>query len=219
MSGEVFWSDLAIVGQLYQRRWEAAGRMIAQTVTPLVQYREIVLGHYAPSLLPAVLRLMVDRRFEKHLLYHLDDFGWMGYDPPPDPLAIERSWRLTKSRFDNFAINPVSDRALRGLLEECRAHDIRVFFLLMPDHSLVRGCYRLIDNQFLPYLQELSAENHAPILDARAWVPDEELADRSHLSPRGARSFSERFGREVYRPLVEGRPLGREVLLDARDQH
>src|SRR6185437_8668134 len=116
------------------RRWEAAGQVIAETLTPLVQYRQTVLAHYAPSLAPAILQGISDRGFERYMLYHLDDFGWVDYDLHADPVHVERAWRLTKPLFDHFSVNPVSDRALRGLLEECRAYGIRVAFVLMPDH-------------------------------------------------------------------------------------
>jgi hypothetical protein len=215
---DVYWSDVSILGGLYHRRWKTAGQVLAQTLTPMLQYRESVLEHYLPSVLPPALKQLCDRGFEKYLSYHLDDFGWVEYDiHPDDGTQAERARRFTKPLFDNFFINEVSDRALRDLLEECRANDIQVVFLLMPDHSLVRGWYASMQDKFLPYLRRLSAENNAPIVDARAWQPDEDIPDCCHLSPRGARSFSERFGREVYRPLLQGRPLAKEVLLGSGD--
>jgi hypothetical protein len=211
---DVYWSDVPILGGLYHRRWEAIAQVMVQSLTPLLQYREIVLKHYAPSLLPPMLRQLGDGGFEKHLQYHLDDFGWVDYELNPDPTYLERARRVTKPLFDNFFISAVSDRALRDMLEECRTHDIQVVFLLMPDHSLVRGWYASIQDKLMPYLRRLSAENHAPIVDMRTWQTDEDIPDCCHLSPKGARSFSERFGREVYRPLLKGRPLAKELLLN-----
>jgi hypothetical protein len=208
---DVYWSDVPIFARLYHRRWEAIGQVIAQTLTPLLPYREPVLAHYAPALLPPMRRPLGERVFEKHLPYHLDDFGWVEYDVPhTDDHAFQRH---IKPLFDNFFIHPFAERAWHDLLEECRAHHIQVLFLLMPDHSLVRGWYDLIQDKYLPYLRRLSAENYAPIVDARAWQPDEDIPDYCHLSPKGARSFSERFGREVYRPLLQGRPLAKDILL------
>jgi hypothetical protein len=86
----------------------------------------------------------------------------------------------------------------------------------MPEHSLVGGWYASMQNRFLPYLRRLSAENNAPIVDARDWQPDEDIPDCNHLSPKGAWAFSERFGREVYRPLLQDRPLPQDVLLRDR---
>lgn len=217
---DVYWSDVSIIGQLYQRRWEAADRMIAQTLTPLLQYREPVLEHYTPSLLGTLFQQQLeDGVFEKYLQYHLDDFGWVDFfNLHTDPVHTERVRRVIKPLFDDFHINAVSDRALHDMLAECRARNIRVMFLLMPDHSMMRGWYKSVQDRLFSYLRRLSAENDALILDARSWQPDEDFPDCCHLSQRGAHSFSERFGREVYRPLLEGRAPAREILLDAKDQ-
>jgi hypothetical protein len=209
---DVYWSDLPILAQLYHRRWEALSQVIVQMLTPMLGSRESVLEHYLPCVVPPVLKQLCDRGFEKGLRYRLDDFGWVEYDIRDDGTYIERAKRVTKPLFDNFVINDVSDRALRDLLEECRTHDIQVCFLLMPDHSLVRGWYASMQHQLLPYLRRLSVEHQAPIIDARAWLPDVDIPDCCHLSPQGARAFSERFGREVYRPLLQGRPLPQDVL-------
>jgi hypothetical protein len=210
---DLYWSDVAILGCLYQRHWEAISQVLAQTLTPLLEYRETVLEHYLPLMVPPALKQTCDRGFEKCLPYRLDDFGWVEYEIHDDGSYAERARRFTKPLFDHFDIDAVSDRALRDLLAECRAYAIQVVFLLMPDHSLVRGWYAAIEDKFLPYLRQLSIENHAPIVDARAWQPDEDIPDYAHLSPKGARAFSERFGREVYRPLLQGQPLAKNILL------
>jgi hypothetical protein len=210
---DVYWSDVPIIGCLYHRYWEALGQVLEQTLTPMLPYREAVLEHYLPSMVPPLLKQLCDRGFEKYLPYRLDDFGWVEYDIRDDGTHAEKARRFNKPLFDNFAIDAVSDRALRDLLAECRAHDIQVVFLLMPDHSLIRGWYASMEDRFLPYLRRLSGENNAPIVDARAWQPDEDIPDCTHLSPKGARAFSERFGREVYRPLIQGQPLPQDVLL------
>lgn len=210
---DVYWSDVPIIGRLYHRGWETVGQLIVQTLTPMLQYRESVLEHYFPSAIPPAVKQMFDRGFEKCLPYRLDDLGWVEYDIRDDGTNTERALRYTKPLFDNFFINPVSDRALRELLAECREHGIQVWFLLMPDHSLVRSWYASMQDKFTPYLRSLSIENQAPIIDARAWLADEDIPDYCHPSPKGARVFSERFGREVYRPLLQGRQLRQDVLL------
>jgi hypothetical protein len=214
-SRDVYWSDVGVIARLYHRRWQAIGQVIEHTLTPLLPYRQSVLEHYAPFVVSATMKQMCDRGFEKCLPYRLDDFGWVDYDIQDDGTFKERAQRVNKPLFDHFFVSPVSDCALRDLLEECRANSIQVVFLLMPDHSLVRSWYTAMQDKVMSYLRQLSIENHAPIVDARAWQPDEHIPDYCHLSPRGALSFSERFGREVYRPLVQGRPLPKEVLLNA----
>src|SRR5262249_31888511 len=162
--------------------------------------------------------LVTDSKFNDQLRSQLDGFGWVPFHlDRPDPAAIDthiqRARLTTKPLFDNFCINAISDRALHEMLEECRTNDIRVAFLLMPEHSLFRGWYPPMQAKLTTYLQQLSAEYRAPVLDARAWCDDEDIPDCSHMSPRGARTFSARFGREVYRPLLQGQPLTKDLLL------
>lgn len=216
---DCYWPDVAVLARLYYRGWEAAGQLLEQTLMPMLQHREIILEHYAPSLLPPLWRESVDRGFEKYMQYHLDDFGWVDNYLQPHPFLLARVRDIVKPLLlDNFFVNERSDLALRDLLEECRTHNIRVMFILMPDHSMVRGWYASMQDRLLPYLHRLSIENRAPIVDARDWQPDEDFPDGVHLSPRGARSFSERFGREVYRPLMQGAPPAKKILLKDAEQ-
>jgi hypothetical protein len=210
---DVYWSDVSILGRLYDRRWEAVGQAVAQTLTPLLQYREGILQHYAPRLLSPMFRQTREVGFDKYVLYHLDDFGWVDNSLQTDPAHPHTARSVIKPLFDHFTINDISDRALHDLLMECRRHDIQVLFVLMPDHSLIRSWYPSIQRDLMPYLRRLSVENHAPILDARTWQPDENIPDCVHLSQKGARAFSERFGREVFRPLIQGKPLDQDILM------
>src|SRR5262249_26471353 len=148
---DVYWSDVPIIDRLYHRRWEAVGQLIAETLTPLLQYRETMLEHFAPTLLPHLLRQLSDNTFEKCLQSHLDDFGWVDYEVRADPIHNERAKCVYKRLFDNFAISDVSDRALREMLEECREQGIQTVFLLMPEHSMLRGWYASMQHRLMPY--------------------------------------------------------------------
>jgi len=213
---DMYWSDLPTIGRLYRRRGEAAGRVFAETVTPALHYRLDVLNHCAPFLLPQTM--LTDSKFNNLLRSHLDGFGWVPLHlDPPDPAEtdrqIQRARLMTKPLYDKFFINAISDKAFHEMLEECRANDIRVAFLLMPEHSLIRSWYPSMQAKLTTYLRRLSAEYRAPVLDTRAWCDDQDIPDCCHLSPRGAHFFSVRFGCEVYRPLLQGRPLSKDLLL------
>lgn len=213
---DMYWSDLPTISRLYHRRGEAAGRVFAEMVTPALHYRMAVLNRCAPVLMPPTL--LAESEFNNLLRAHLDGFGWVPFHlDRPDPAEIgthiQRAHLMTKPLFDHFCINAISDKALHEMLDECRANDIRVAFFLMPEHSLLRGWYPPMQAKLTTYLQRLSEDYRAPILDARAWCGDEDIPDCCHLSPRGARAFSARFGHEVYRPLLQGRPLAKSLLL------
>jgi hypothetical protein len=91
---------------------------------------------------------------------------------------------------------------------------IRTVLIILPEHSTLRGWYPPATRAVLTaYLRRLGDDYHAPVIDARTWCGDEEFVDYCHLQPVGARSFSERFGREVYHPLLQGQVPGGAVLL------
>ncbi|HEY7315733.1 MAG TPA: hypothetical protein VH643_40765 [Gemmataceae bacterium] len=213
---DFYCSDLPTISHLYRRRGEAAGRVFAETVTPALHYRLAVLNRCAPCLLPQTL--LTETEFNNLLRFHLDGSGWVPFNlDHPDPAGpethIQRARLMTKPLFDKFSVSPISDRALNEMLKECQAHDIRVAFLLMPEHSLLRGWYPSMQDKLTTYLRQLSEAYHAPVIDTRVWCGDKDIPDCCHLSPKGARAFSERFGRDVYRPLLRGQPLSKELLL------
>src|SRR5262249_57384422 len=115
-----------------------------------------------------------------------------------------------------WRIAPASDRALRDRLDECRAEGIKVALCLMPEHSECRRWYSPQTHAVVRgYLAELTRQYGVPALDLRDWAPDEHFADFCHMAPWGAEPFSERFGRDVLRPLLRNEPLDRNVLLQA----
>jgi hypothetical protein len=214
---DMYWADVPIMSRLYRRRWDAFTNVFEATVSPGVHYRTSLLGRYAPFLLPPLSSSALD--FGELAWDKLDGAGWLPSPferPGPDGFALlmENAKKLTKPLLDEFQISEVSDRALRDLLDECNAHAIRVALLILPEHSMLRSWYPPGTRSALSaYLHRLGHAYHAPVIDARAWCGDEEFGDYCHLLPAGARSFSERFGREVYRPLLQGRALGDAVLL------
>jgi hypothetical protein len=86
----------------------------------------------------------------------------------------------------------------------------------MPEHSALRGWYPPAARTALhAWLGRLRDDYRLPVIDARTWAADGDFVDFCHLLPRGARPFSERFGREVFGPLLAGRdPDPRQLLAD-----
>jgi hypothetical protein len=113
-----------------------------------------------------------------------------------------------------FRIRPVADGALRELLQTCARHAIRVAVVLLPEHNALRPCY-LPDVQARvgAYLADLTRQEQVPVVDTRGWVSDDDFLDGIHALPQAAGPYTERFGRDVLRPLLEGRPLPPHLLL------
>ena len=104
----------------------------------------------------------------------------------------------------NFRLGGPTCRAVRALLELCRAEGIASALVLMPEGAEFQSWYPpQAWSQIQNFLAELSRDFAAPVINARGWVGEDQFADSHHLIAAGARRFSERLGREVVRPLLD----------------
>lgn len=214
---DVYRPDLSVIGRLFHRRHDAFNQLVAETITPALHYRAQLLDRGAPFLLSTSTLLQVsmsDLAWKK-----MDGSGWLPApferpSPASFPAALQHAQNMTKPVLDHFQIDEVSDKALHDMLDDCRAYGIRTVLLFMPEHSTLRSWYpQQMRDKWTEYLRRLNAEYHVPTIDARTWCGDEQFTDYCHLRPEGARSFSELFGREVYRPLLEDHDLNQKTLL------
>jgi hypothetical protein len=138
----------------------------------------------------------------------IDPWGWK---PVRGPLPADRVAVATlKTRGEycryvrdgQFAASKLA--ALRDLLAECRRERIRTAVLLMPEGTAFRSLYPAnMDHELTATLQAMRDETGcAAVIDARTWVEDDGFIDSHHLIDAGARTFTERFGREVLPTLL-----------------
>ena len=137
------------------------------------------------------------------------DAGWMLQDQID---AETRRRRFDAARaiyhdsLGHYHIDAVTDRALRESLDLCRQKRIECVLLITPESSEFRSWYNAEGLEaFGRYCDGLRKEYGVPIIDARSWVPDELFTDGHHPLRAGAEAFTDRLGREVLQPLVEGR--------------
>jgi hypothetical protein len=105
----------------------------------------------------------------------------------------------------NFQISDVADQSLRELIELCRLEKIELVLVLTPESSEFRGWYPQSTEQMVQgYCEELRRRCAVSVIDARAWLPDEDFLDSHHALPHGAEIFTLRLGREVLEPLIRG---------------
>jgi hypothetical protein len=98
----------------------------------------------------------------------------------------------------HFRISSDADRALRELLDTCRAQNIAVVLFLMPESAAFRGWYPPETRSRLSeYLEVLHSEYDVPLIDTRRWIEDWDFSDGHHLLSWGAAAFTRRFAREV----------------------
>lgn len=205
---ELCWTDLRVLSRYLPGKLELFGRTLKGNLAPLVAYRGRLLHAGAHRLLPRELERGLRR--EEADATSADRRGWLPYRKIPANLEAQRR-EVAKGLFvaapllEPLRISPDSDRALRELLEECRAEGIQAALFLMPEHSECRRWYTPRTHALASdYLRKLSAEYDLPILDTRTWSPDEDFADFCHLAPRGVKPFSERFDRELLGPWLRG---------------
>jgi hypothetical protein len=211
------WVDIPLLAHYYEVGWTAANNVLARHITPAIHYRQGLLNHYAPCLLP-VDRVRELESVTRRAAIAEDDWG--AYPAEGQPMTGERGEKmLAVGRYimapvvRNFRIHERSDEALHALLGECRDRGIKVVLFMMPEHSALRECYPPdMLTIYHDFLARLGRGYHVPIIDGRTWCADDEFSDIFHLLGAGARTFSERFGRDICQPLLDGRPLAKEVL-------
>jgi hypothetical protein len=204
---DVYWPDVSVIARLYHRRGTALEYVLRETLTPALHYRVRLLNRRARFLIPDSKQNAL--RFEEMAWSRLDGWGWLPIprDSTETAALLGRDRALTQPLLDDYRISGIAEQALRSLLDECRTHDIKTVLVLMPEHSALRSWYSpATRTKLAAYLHRLSAEYQAPVVDASAWCDDEGFGDCCHLQPHAARAFSERFGREIYHPLIVGHP-------------
>jgi hypothetical protein len=200
----VGWHDLPVLcsfgspaGPLY-RRWAE------ERLWPWFTYRYGLVSRFAPELIPVQNR-------QDCFWTALDRLGWRtcGFDTVT-PEAYQRG--VAASHKDHgtvlehdFCIGDVPDRALRELLSLCQREGVAAALFTMPEATVYQSWYTpQARGTVAAYLDRLAREYHIPVFDARDWAADAAFFDGQHLLPCGAQQFTERFGREVLRPLLEG---------------
>jgi hypothetical protein len=137
----------------------------------------------------------------------LKPLGGMFLDEQIDPAERSRRTEVMRSQYaatlQDYELDPAADRAAHALLDLCRLEHIRPVLLLTPESSAFRSWYtpRALTTLY-QYLDRLSREYDAPLIDARTWLADGDFTDGHHVLRGGAVAFTRRLAREVLGPLV-----------------
>jgi hypothetical protein len=216
VADELRWTDLTVLSRYLPGKLDFFANALKGNLVPLLCYRS--------RMLHAAARFLLSRELDRGLAKEDEDWtcadgtGWLPYRRIPADLAaqrreVEKGLLVAAPLLNPLRISTDSDRALRELLEECRAFSIKTALFLMPEHSACRGWYTPQTRTVVSaYLRQLGQDYHIPVIDARDWVPDEHFADFCHMMPQGAGPLSERFCRDVLCPWLQGRPLADAVL-------
>jgi hypothetical protein len=210
---EMHWGDIPLVWRYFRDTPEVLKRGLRKNLVPLQGYRSyLIQAGAAPLLSRQQIKEMGDTRLD---LDPADASGWFPLTYGADtPAEVERTLKRGRGELqpllDPVRIDPRNDAALRELLGECHTRGIKAVVYLMPEPAVTRGWYAPPSRALVQhYLAGLSREFDVPVIDTRNWLPDKDFADCCHMWEWAAGPFSDRFGREVLRPLLEGqRPSG-----------
>lgn len=197
------WGDLQLLRTYSSAADSGSRRWYKDQVVPCLSLRTWLLNQWAPSWVSPSQR--VGATFDG-----LDGWGWLavphlnGEHDPRRALSAE----YYVFGCNQFRPSDASRCAFVELLDLCRRERITAVLLATPDPYLPRvaaDARRRTDD----WLCGLSAENDAPLIDARGWASEEDFFDPIHLTRSGGAAFTERLDREVLRPYFAGEPPAR----------
>jgi hypothetical protein len=151
--------------------------------------------------------------------------GWVEVPSAPSTESAETTrahmTTLVGGQLRAFAMAEDSVRALRGMLERCRAEGIGVSVVLMPEASWFRELLPAAgERQVQGLIDEVKREFGVAVIDARGWCPDDDFRDGHHLIASGAAHFTERFGRDIVPtlPIASSRADGGAAIRTRRSR-
>ena len=138
----------------------------------------------------------------------LDRVGFVPY--PYDEVPAEHRERRRATMEKHYAgavhdlrVSPLSDRAYRDLVADCRAAGVPVAFFLAPESPVFRSWYSPAGRAALAaFTRVLSDELGCPVFDAPTDYAEEDFADGHHMLPPAARRFSRDLADRHLRPWL-----------------
>jgi hypothetical protein len=161
---------------------------------PWYAHRFAILSRLQPELLPDAQR--------QDWAWGCDDAGWICTPVGPTPeqrrAGADRARQEYADLLADFRPGGPACRALRELLDVCRRERIPAALLLMPEATSFRALYAGPARERVDALvTRLGRDYGVPVVDARAWVPDDGFWDSHHLWAAGAAAFTDRLGRRL----------------------
>jgi hypothetical protein len=162
--------------------------------------RLAVMSHVAPDWLAWQQRL-------DHYWLSTDPFGFR-------PYPVHKADEMRESRAADMRglyewpvralrVGASSDRALRGLVSDCRAAGVPIAFFLTPESPTFRSWYTAESRAALSaYLRALSAELGCPVFAAPEDYAEGDFADGHHMLPHAAARFTRHLADTHLRPWL-----------------
>jgi hypothetical protein len=200
------WGDLPVVQRYFPEADKIERWMCSARLNALTTFRTRLLTQADPEWVPKPGRLDV-------AWTDLDGWGWLPGMAPVGAAARQRLIAHQRpgvcARLNGWSVHPDADRALREAVATLRARGATVGLLYLPESSACRGWYPPeVERAAEVHLATLVRDLAVPVIDARRWMDDCDLADGYHLSRTGAAAFTQRLGPVVAAtfPAVGGEP-------------
>ncbi len=194
-------------GERYDRR------ELAQLQTYNFPLDELRREWWTAQLVPCYgHRGQILRNIQGYWRQRIGPWGWddaslvFAVSPEEQRQGQKLAWEEHGEFLKDYHLGGASAQAVRDLCALCRAEGMAFALVLMPEGSVFRSWYSPdAEKQLQTFLTELEREFQAPLFDTRTWIADDDFTDGHHLTGRGAKAFSERFGREALLPLLQQR--------------
>jgi hypothetical protein len=138
----------------------------------------------------------------------MDLHGWQPFKTRVVPTndrrrLVQMSLKQYAAAFRDYRVGAGPERVLRDLLARCRSEGIPTVLVLMPESRSFRcrlGASGVAGVQTL--VTDLSLRTGCAVIDARAWIRDDQFWDAHHLIQDGATAFTRRLRAELERKFL-----------------
>ena len=174
-----------------EHKANVAAQWKARKLQPWYAHRKSLMNQLAAPWLP------YNQRSEA-IWDRIDAWGWLpGREratPEQAKAALEAAGNYYRPLFDQYEVSSVAKQAFAELIAECRANDIPLSLLYLPESEgflqLMPPSARL---EAEDYLKKLQTEERLPLIDTRGWVADDQLPDGFHLTQPGASELTRKL--------------------------
>lgn len=202
-------SDLAVIDRYDRHASDRRHKWWLSALSPWDAHRENLLNvlQHQPGLLPH----SPDPSVAGEVWRCIDHNGWYDWNrlcrrfPAFRRGSKGETDRIATGLFNGYAQAPLNSQlgAYDEIAELCKQREIALVLVRMPEMSCVHGDFkpewREKTDQFYT---DLAQRTGMQIVDARAWVPDEEFWDGFHITAPGGTYFTKRLEAAVIKPFV-----------------
>jgi hypothetical protein len=143
----------------------------------------------------------------------VDPFGWEPHFRAGITDAQREHYKEVAKNQYHSAMGPFEPAAnafaaLKSILDTCEQNQVPVAMVMMPEGPFFRTFYPPgMQEQLAERFAKISQDRQILLVNARDWLPEQELYDSHHALPTGAAHFSQRLQHDVIEPLIRTLPL------------